>query len=658
MRNSTHTNTLPMSSTPGLTTTADAPSPGFGVHRSAKRRWLAAGVLALALAAFSLYAVTRVARQDALQEVAAQAHGVEQLKAALLRNQLDKFRALPFVLTSDMDVRAALRAGAQDKAIVLNEKLHTLSRGVGASVIYVLDKTGYAIAASNWREPDSFVGTSYRFRPYYQDAVARGSAELFALGTVSHEAGMYLSQRVNDATGALLGVVVLKVGLNHLEADWRQSGATTFVTERHGVMLLGSLPEWRFDVLAPLSPALAERLRDSQQFGQARFEPLPLTPALRPDSTGQLVRTTRALPQIPSGTALLHTTLPLPGSPGWTLHLLSPVQPAIDRATANAQLATLLALGLLAVGAGTLYYRWHRRQVVATQQALAREELETQVRQRTTDLRQLNAQLRTEMDERMRAEGRLHTMQDELVQASKLALLGQVAAGVAHEVNQPVAAIRSYADNAAQFLQQEQTGQAQENLRIIADLTERIGHITGELRAFSRKAGSMLGPVSLHDAIDGALLLVAPRMHRQEVSMRHAAPCPDIELHANRVKLEQALVNVLQNALDALEDMPEGEILIAVGQRADAVAITLSDNGPGLSSPAQLFTPFHTTRREGLGLGLVISRDILRECGGELSAGTPDATFPAPPVLSGAVFTLVLPKASQSASASPTFTSS
>lgn len=597
-----------------------------------------------------LHAATLWARDGALKNAGEQARVAAQLNAALLRNNLDKFRALPFVLTRDVDVRAALQGGSHMQIESLDDKLDTLSRGVGASAIYVLDKKGLAIAASNWREPATFVGVDYQFRPYFQGSVAHGSAEHFALGTISHEAGLYLSRRVDDVNGAMLGVVVLKVDFRDLEADWRQSVSPIFVTDEHGVVLLGSISDWRFDVLAPLTPDLARALRSSLQFGDAPFFPLPLRPQLQAISHGQLVRADVTLPQIPAGAPLVHTTLPIVESPGWTLHLLSPVQTAINQATANAQLGALLAQCALAALVGIVLFRRHRNRERAEQQAAIHEQLASLVDERTAQLLQVNEQLVDEMDERQRTAARLHTMQEELVQASKLALLGQVAAGVAHEINQPVAAIRAYADNAAEFLRRQDEGSAQENLGTIAALTERIGHITGELRAFSRKADTSIGPANLKDCLEGALLLVAPRARRQGIALQRPPAGQNYRVLANRIRLEQVLVNLLQNAMEALEGRPDGRIVVALQDLGATVQVYVSDNGPGLSAEARahLFTPFYTTKAEGLGLGLVICRDIVTEFGGDLiAAGPADPVFPAPHAPGcGAMFILTLRKAS------------
>lgn len=606
-------------------------------------------LIAAAVVVGTLHVATQWARDNAIKSATALARNAGQINAALLRNNLDKFRALPFVLTRDVDVRAALQGASAAQIESLDDKFDTLARGVGASAIYLLDKTGLAIAASNWREPATFVGVDYQFRPYFQRAVANGYAEHFALGTVSHEAGLYLSRRVDDANGAMLGVIVLKVDFRGLEADWRQSAAPIFVTDEHGVVLLGSVSDWRFDVLAPLATDLAQALRTSLQFGDARFEPLPVTPRLSPVGNGQLVRADSALPQIPKGAPLLHTTLPVAETPGWTLHLLSPVQTAVNQATANAQLAALLVQSLLAAAIGIVLYRRHRNREKAGQQAAIQAQLAALVNERTGQLREVNEQLMDEMDERQRTEARLHTMQDELVQASKLALLGQVAAGVAHEINQPVAAIRAYADNATEFLRRSDAQAAKENLGTIAALTERIGHITGELRAFSRKAGRSVGPISLTEALDGALLLIGPRARRQGVALVRPSADQDVLVRADRIRLEQVLVNLLQNAMEALEDIPDGQVIVTLQDLGATVELQVSDNGPGLSDDARarLFTPFYTTKPEGLGLGLVICRDIVAEFGGDLragQAGEPD--FPASVgAQKGAMFILTLRKA-------------
>ncbi|OZI75176.1 two-component sensor histidine kinase [Bordetella genomosp. 12] len=567
-----------------------------------------------------LVLATRWAESRALAEIAARADASTQLNTVALRSSLEKFRAVPEVLARDAEVRQALSRREPATIEALDIKLAELSRGVGASAIYVLDRQGVAIAASNWREPATFVGVDYRFRPYFQLAMAKGQAEYFALGTISHEAGLYLSRRIDGADGQPVGVTVLKMDFQQQEADWQALPDPLFVTDEQGVVLIGNIPGWQFRSMSPLPAAQTERLRDSLQFGDRAVAELPLAPSLAAASPHALTRLTDPALKLAAGTLLMHSARAVPASPNWTLHTLIPVQASIRRAVSNIQLTVVLIMAVAYAGGGLLYYRRRLLRERVRAQINAKTRLERRVRMRTRQLRQSNEQLLAQIDERQRAETRLHEMQDELVQANKLALLGQIAAGVAHEINQPLSAIRAYADNAQAFLQRGDTSNTDENLRTIAALTDRIGHITGELRAFSRKASASLTDLPLHQAIDGALLLMGPRLHRQQAVLEYTPPAPSLCVRADRSRLEQVLVNLLQNALDAAAIAPHLKLRV----RADDAGVTLSlaDNGPGIAPEVlqKLFIPFQTTKPEGLGLGLVICQDILTECGGTLTA--------------------------------------
>ncbi|WP_252929733.1 sensor histidine kinase [Paracoccus sp. 08] len=243
------------------------------------------------------------------------------------------------------------------------------------------------------------------------------------------------------------------------------------------------------------------------------------------------------------------------------------------------------------------------------------------------------------MRERRAAEQRLVQMQSDLVQANKLATLGQVSAGFAHEVNQPLATIRLLAENGRALLDRDPAPVAA-NLDRIIGMTDRIGQITAELRNFSRKATGAVGAVALEDAIQASLMLTASRRRTSAMAFDLPDLPPGLAVRAEAVRLEQILVNLLTNAHDAQEGRPDPRIAITVRAEADRVALTIRDNGPGLAPAmaAQLFTPFATDKPQGLGLGLVISRDIARDFGGELDALPPEPG-------QGAAFRLTLPRA-------------
>nr|WP_247875375.1 ATP-binding protein [Ochrobactrum sp. Marseille-Q0166] len=200
--------------------------------------------------------------------------------------------------------------------------------------------------------------------------------------------------------------------------------------------------------------------------------------------------------------------------------------------------------------------------------------------------------------------------------------MGQVAAGVAHEINQPVATIRAYADNARVFLERKQLDAATENLAEIAALTERIGIITGDLRTFARKGHRPSESVQLADVISGALILLRSRFSGNMDQFDIELPPMDLKVAGHSLRLEQILINLFQNALEAVEGKGNsGKIKVRTKSLSKTVVLTISDNGPGIPRHIQdnLFTPFNTSKDHGLGLGLVIVKEILNDYGGKIS---------------------------------------
>ena len=580
------------------------------------RRWLALALAWLVLGVLAIAAAGETARRDAESELARQAEAAAALHAAVLRSELEKHRSLPVVLAQDPEVAALLRASADPD--VVNRKLEALAGQTRAAVIYVLDADGVARAASNWRLPTSFVGSDYSFRPYFTDAVRRGDAELFALGTVSGRPGLYLSRRVLDAAGRVRGVVVVKVEFDALEADWRASGEPAWVADDRGVVLVTSVPEWRFRTTTTLSPEQRRTILAGQTLGSQALAPLPFAVS---DARPRLVTVAVNGAATPWMSARAPTAMA-----GWTLHILTPVGGTVRAAVLSAQAIAGLLVTLLVVGVAVLM---RRRQLAAARAAAeeqARAELERRIEERTSDLR--------------RAEAGREALRDELVQANKLATLGQIAAGVAHEINQPVGAIRTYADTAAAYVERGDPAGAKRTLVRIGDLTARIGAITDELRAFSRKTTAAPEPVSPDAAIDGALLLLGGRLRTSRVEVIRTPGPEGVQVIADRFRLEQVIVNLVQNALEALDEAagPTPRLEVRVTARGKAVQIVIADNGPGLAPEvvAALFTPFVTTKATGLGLGLVICRDIVAGFGGELDLK---------PSKVGATFVITLAKA-------------
>ncbi|MEP9402168.1 sensor histidine kinase [Sphingomonas silueang] len=542
--------------------------------------WAVAGLsLAGVLALFVGHLVEQRSRADLIATATADV----RLRQVLLASEVARFRLMPLALSDDRDVVGAVR-GMPGARAALDRKLEGLARTTGASVIYVTDRTGLAIAASNWRAPDTFVGRRYGFRRYFRDAVRNGSATQFALGTVSRRSGLYLTRRTADG-----GVVVVKLEFDRIEREWRAAGGLTFVTDPHGVILIASRPAWRYATTRPLSPAEAAAVRSDT--GAPALKPAPFV------AGGNAI----TLPREPGTYAHVVTD---PDDAGWRVHLAMPLPRSVGIAVRWAQAATLLVLFALFGVGWTLRERARRR-------ARRTSELEAAVADRTR-------LLRAEIEERIAAESRAAELREGLRQANRLAALGQITASVAHETAQPVAAIRNYAAAGRQLLERGDTAAVVGNLSAIARLTDRIGSVTSELRGFARKGSGEIGPLPLAEVMEGALLILKERLSRVAL---HVSPIPDdLLVVAGRVRLEQVLVNLLQNAVEALEGRDDPGVTVELTQDDRTVVLVVADNGPGID-PAiaeRLFTPFATSRPAGLGLGLVIAQDIMNDLGGTL----------------------------------------
>lgn len=287
--------------------------------------------------------------------------------------------------------------------------------------------------------------------------------------------------------------------------------------------------------------------------------------------------------------------------------------------------------------------RRHLRHRLAARETLqkAYDELEHKVEARTADLSAANHKLQDEISERIRAERTLRAAQEELIQAGKLAVIGQLSTGIAHELNQPLAALRTLSANAGRFLERGDADTARANLARIAELADRMGRITGQLRSFARKSSGLSEPVRLGQALDNVLALLEARLRRSATVVERNGPREEAVVSCDPNRLEQVLVNLVGNALDAMAGQSQPRIEIDWACADGVVRLHIRDHGPGLSDEARshLFEPFFTTKQagDGLGLGLAISAGIVRDSGGSLQgANHPDG---------GAVFTLELPLA-------------
>lgn len=515
------------------------------------------------------------------------------LYASSFEGALEKYGYLPFLLSRQPEISALLRGdGDLDNVHALLEQIAETS---GADKVYLLDALGLTLASSNHREPGSFVGMRYAFRPYYRDALALGQGELFSVGVTTGEPGYFLSERVDDDDGTLLGVAVVKVDLEPLQADWRLAAEHLLVNDANAVVVLSSHPQWKYRALDPLTVAQRIWIGESQQFNGVHIDPLGIWE--------------RGAYRVGTGHAATDAVYLLRGYDlprlQWQIQYLIPKRELLMTAWLATAAVFILYILLLTSGLWLTERRRRARAVIASEQALreANDNLEVQVRQRTAELQ---------------------TTQKELIQAGKLAALGTLAAGIAHELNQPITAIRTYAATGKKLLQRGQAEAANETLDKVVTLTQRMGHITSQMKVFVRQQPVAGGSVAWAARIDFVLDMLEERIDRQGVTIVKTS-MPQARVIGDDARIEQILLNLLSNALDAVAGVPESRIELSLRPDRSGWALTVEDNGSGLSERQleHLFDPFFSTKDvgQGMGLGLFICYGLIQDLGGSIRGG-------------------------------------
>lgn len=577
------------------TSASVSPPPPPAKQPRRRRGWLRwCGALALVVAA------AFVGHQVALQSGLARLRDAAEHRLDMLTSNLDadlaRFDYLPALLEMTPVVPALLNAPAnvqlRDNA---NRYLNGVNATVGAEMLYVLDSAGTSLAASDWGQAGTTIGQDLSFRPYVVAALQQGRGRFYGVGITSKKPGYYLSYALHRDQH-LLGVMAVKVNIEQSEQDWRKLPGDVLLVDELGVVILSTRDDLKFRPLAPMDATRQAELLRSRPYGQATLQPLHWSPTESLADNAQLVTL--------DSVAHLASTRRLQQAP-WRLVVLDALEP-VRAAARYAAITSGLATAVLLLLAVTLWQRRRAvRQKLASQAALqaAHDGLESTVVARTAQLR---------------------AAQSELVHAGKMAVLGQMSAGMVHELNQPLTALRTLSESAGILLDQERPEEVRGNLRRITGMVDRLARLTSQLKTFAYKSELALVPIPLVRCIADAQALLGWGLTAHgivvEVDVQPATLC----VMAEETALGSVLVNLMRNAIDAMQEMPERRLRIEARAQGRRAILRFSDTGPGIRADIlpRLFDPFVTSKPAGagLGLGLVISAQLVRAVGGTLDA--------------------------------------
>lgn len=510
-------------------------------------------------------------------------------------SELQRTSVVPLLLADDPAIRDALQ---NDNFSGTTLRLIEVQKEIGVASITLLDRTGTAVGATN----RNVLGENHRPSAFFINAI-RSRDTVFSATALEGGGYDFAYSRVIEGGGQVLGVIVVAVDMMKHERGWAGLQDAVVVTDSAGIVVLSSYPSWRSKPLDSALMSASGGLALERAFKNA-------TDWAQNPPDAYL-----------SGEAVLRTEARVPFQ-GWKMLTFTTYDTV--RQPVNGVIA-LEIMGFAILAALTFYFVSRRAwsQTVSFQRESA-------------ELRLLNARLSREIAEREKAQKNLEVAELTLAQSSKLAALGEMSAAVSHELNQPLAAMKTYLAGARLLLQRKRPEEALSSFQRIDDLIDRMGAITRQLKSYARKGGEAFEPVDLRACLSSALAMMEPQLKQRVVKITRSVPRKPVMVMADRLRLEQVIINLLRNALDATKDTkdPQIDLLLTLGE---AASLAVRDNGMGIAEIGSIFEPFYTTKKpgEGVGLGLAISSGIVTDLGGRLTARNADN--------GGAVFEINLP---------------
>jgi two-component system C4-dicarboxylate transport sensor histidine kinase DctB len=532
-------------------------------------------------------------------------------------NALKRFERIPKVLSGNPMLKKALAETKNTATLsTLNRYLQEMQLATNAADIYLMNAQGITIAASNWDKSTSFINQDYSFRPYFIQARQGEQGRYFAVGTASDKRGYYFSSPVT-VQGDVIGVIVVKMNITAIEKQSqgiaKASNVEFMISDPDNIVFLSSVDSWRFNALTPLTQARRYAINASKRYATRPIAELNLQPVYQASHSPSIYSITSGNER----NAYLNISKAM-SQAQWRIHILAPMAPLYKSLPVSLLLsATLYLLFTLAV-----IYTFERQRHYL-QMKKAQDQLEQRVKLRTAELEHSNHKLKR--------------TQEELIQAAKLTVIGSLSASINHELNQPLAALRSYAQNTQKFIARNMRDKANENIQIMIELTDRLADIIGQFKSFTRKSSGQDNAFEIAKAVAQSLIIVKPELEKRKVKLTTSFPQGHCQVWGDGLRLQQVLVNLMSNAIVAMEQSVAKELTIEV--KADKkITIIIQDTGPGIieSQLDKIFEPYFTTsERQGLGLGLSISERIVESMQGSISVENASQ--------GGAIFTIILP---------------
>lgn len=561
-----------------------------------------------------------------------------------LTTELDKHGILPQVLAMGGRVKHLISQPEDRKwQQSVNTYLEYINKISGTSDIYVLNKEGTTVAASNWNKTSSFLKHNFSFRPYFLEAM-KGKLGLYpALGAASNKRGYYFARPViiNDQ---VQGVVVVKITPEELETAWLDEESRLLVTDTNGVIFISNDKRLHFHTLGKLNKNVRNKITKSFQYANKSLTPLPLVQKKLENDQTVFMQTENYDDNVFSHKKkflYLHQAIP---DYHFKAHILADSteinEQIIFGVLKNGALITLIFLGcsfLIQRHRNSLLEIQHQKNIEKTLLD-SNKTLEQKVAERTDKLVETNRQLHKKIQQHKKSEKKVKETTDQLLQSAKLAVVGQMSAGLSHELSQPLTAIKSYLHTIQLMIKSRAYDNLDKRIIDIIGLTDRMAKLTYELRGFSRKSNNEAKIISLKECIQNAISLVQ-HAHHKPLEISYNAHQNNLKIETDPVQFEQVLINLLKNSVDATEALEHQKISVSTDCIDNSIYVSVRDFGTGIPEEhlKSMFNPFFTTKKSGagLGLGLSISQEIIKAHGGIIQANNnPEG---------GAIFTIIIP---------------